>query len=227
MNFKDKVKYKLKQWYQAYILKNPDALLALEWIKNDKKLDYRHRYALSKNAIIFDFGGYKGDWTAKMLEFYPESTIHVFEVIPEYLTLLHKRFSEDTRVKIYNFGLGKGESILRFSVENLASSTFRTDKISDEKIVEAQILDASKFMDQYDFQNVDLCKMNIEGGEFDLLDRWIETGQIKKIKDLQIQFHNYGEWSIQLRDKLREKLKETHYPTYSYAWIFENWRRID
>lgn len=222
-----KVKYKLKQWYQAYILKDTDALLALEWIKNDRKLDYRHRYPLPKNAIIFDFGGYKGDWTARMLKLYPESKVYVFEVIPEYVSILKKRFNSDDRVVIYDFGLGKGESILKFTIEELASSTFRTDKTSNGKLIEAPVHDAVDFIEKNNFQHIDLVKMNIEGGEFDLLQRWIDGGVIHRFKDLQIQFHNYGAWSVEYRNKLRTQLAQTHQLTYDYAWTFENWRRIN
>ncbi|NQV78057.1 MAG: FkbM family methyltransferase [Lutibacter sp.] len=225
MTLINKIKYKLKQWYLAYFLKDADALLALEWIKNDRKFDYRHRYSLPTNAVIFDFGGYKGDWTASMLKLHPHSTVHVFEVVPEYVAILERRFGSDKRVKIYNFGLGKDNSILKFTIEDLASSTFRLDKISNEKIIEASIYDASEFMDKHNFQNINLCKMNIEGGEFDLLSRLVEVGYISRFENIQIQFHNYGEWSIQYRDKLRTQLAKTHNSTYDYAWIFENWRR--
>ena len=66
--------------------------------------------------------------------------------------------------------------------------------------------------------------MNIEGGEYDLLEYLVGTEWIGKIEDIQIQFHNYGPEYVRRKDKIRLELSKTHYLTYDYALIFENWR---
>lgn len=43
---------------------------------------------------------------------------------------------------------------------------------------------AGKYID-----DIGLMKINIEGGEYELLERMIELGIINKVKDIQIQFH--------------------------------------
>jgi hypothetical protein len=66
-------------------------------------------------------------------------------------------------------------------------------------------------------------KINIEGGEYELLPRMIESGIIDKIKLLQIQFHEISEDSLSQMNKIREKLKSTHNQVFAYPFVWECW----
>ena len=90
-----------------------------------------------------------------------------------------------------------------------------------------KIRDVVEFIKEHSISKIDLLKMNIEGGEYELLDRLITTGEIKKCKNIQIQFHNYGEWSILKRDQLKDELRKTHFCTYDFEWTFEGWQLIE
>ena len=219
-----KVRYKLNQWFRGYILHDLDSLIALSWIKNDKQMDYRHRYELSDGAVVFDLGGHLGDWTSVILRSARIDRVYVFEVIPKYVAALHERFKSEKRVTICDFGLGAETRSSRFSVEALASSAFRVNDVSDCVVVEAPIKDVVEFMEEYGIERVDLVKINIEGGEYEFLDRLINASMIGRFNNLQIQFHNLGDWAVEARLRIRGKLSETHYLTYDYRWIFENWR---
>jgi FkbM family methyltransferase len=223
MSIVKKIKYKIIQYWQAYVLKDEAAILALLWLKNDKIFDYRHRYNLDKDSVIFDCGGFKGEFTKKMLNLYPTSQIYVFEVVPSYIEILQKMFTNNSKVKIFPFGLGIKDEKLEFSIDDVASTIFFKGKADSDKTIIGQIQNVNSFFEKHNIQKVDLLKMNIEGGEYDLLDALIQSGNIKKCTDIQIQFHNYGLWSIERRDRIKEKLKETHFLTYDYEWNFENW----
>ena len=73
---------------------------------------------------------------------------------------------------------------------------------------------------------IDLIKINIEGGEFELLERMFEQGLVAKCKNIQIQFHDFFPEAKSLRQDIRERLKETHHLTYDYYFVWENWERI-
>lgn len=67
-------------------------------------------------------------------------------------------------------------------------------------------------------------KINIEGGEYNLVKKLIDSDLIEKIKYLQIQFHNFVENSEQKRQNLRFKLTRTHIEMWNYEFVWESWR---
>ena len=74
-------------------------------------------------------------------------------------------------------------------------------------------------------EEVDLMKINIEGGEYELLEQLIETDMMSKIKDLQIQFHNIASDPEKRMQAIQEALKNSRYLTYQYKFVWENWTR--
>ena len=76
-------------------------------------------------------------------------------------------------------------------------------------------------------QEIAVCKMNIEGGEYQLLDYIIETGTIKNIKNLQVQFHLVKGYDSEKCYKLiAKRLGQTHKITWRYPFVWESWKRI-
>jgi FkbM family methyltransferase len=218
-----KINYKIVQYYEGYILRKPEALLALDFIRNDKKLDFRHRYTFRPGAIIFDCGGFKGDWTAKMLKIYQHLNpkFYIFEIAGPYIDILKNRFENNKNVEVFGFGLGSENQTIEFSISDIATSIFASSV--DHVTESGEIKNVQTFLKEYSITHIDLLKMNIEGGEYDLLDSLISSGFVKKCKNIQIQFHNYGEWSIIRRDNIKAQLAKTHNSTYDYEWTFENW----
>ena len=51
--------------------------------------------------------------------------------------------------------------------------------------------DINYFISKYNLTKIDLIQINIECEEYPLLLNWIETGFLKNVKYLQIQFHNF------------------------------------
>ena len=73
--------------------------------------------------------------------------------------------------------------------------------------------------------SVALMKINIEGGEYDLLDRMIETGLVESIDNLQVQFHNFTVDAKRRMERIQEALQRTHTLNYQYRFVWENWVR--
>ena len=90
--------------------------------------------------------------------------------------------------------------------------------------VEIKIVEAEKFFQQNNIDVIDLIKINIEGGEYGLLDHLIETGRIKKMKNIQVQFHDFVPNAEQLMSDLHLRLAATHETTYAYKFFWENWK---
>jgi hypothetical protein len=71
-----------------------------------------------------------------------------------------------------------------------------------------------------------VLKMNIEGGEYELLSYIIEKGLHKNIRNLQVQFHEVEGLPYQLLyDGLAVELSKTHKLSWRYPFCWENWER--
>jgi hypothetical protein len=72
---------------------------------------------------------------------------------------------------------------------------------------------------------VDLCQMNIEGSEYDLLDYLISSGKILMIKRLMIEFHyERDDVFVSRRHEIQKGLIESGYKcVWNYEWVFEYW----
>jgi hypothetical protein len=68
-------------------------------------------------------------------------------------------------------------------------------------------------------------KVNIEGGEYELLERLIDTDLVRAIGDIQVQFHNFWPEAASRMENVQNGLRRTHTPTYQYRFVWENWRR--
>ena len=79
------------------------------------------------------------------------------------------------------------------------------------------------FIKKRKIKKINLIKINIEGGEYDLLENLIENDFIKNIENIQVQFHKIGKEYKKRMMSIQEKLKETHHLTYKYPLVWENW----
>jgi hypothetical protein len=68
---------------------------------------------------------------------------------------------------------------------------------------------------------------NIEGGEYDLVERLVEKSIIQNIEVFLIQTHNVDEFSKKKMMKMRRQLSKTHFPKFKYDFIWESWIRKD
>ena len=67
--------------------------------------------------------------------------------------------------------------------------------------------------------------MNIEGSEYKLLNEIIDSGYIKNINYLQVQFHSFVNDSKELRRLIRKQLRKTHKCIFNYPFLWESWQK--
>lgn len=68
-----------------------------------------------------------------------------------------------------------------------------------------------------------LCKINIEGGEYELMDHILESGLQSNVHNFQIQFHKVGEFEKRYKDIARN-LSQTHKLSWRHPFVWENWK---
>lgn len=173
---------------------------------------------LNENSIVFDLGGYKGDWTSEISSRYG-SSIYIFEPVPSFHKHITNRFDGLKNIHPCNFGLGSANKKLEFHLSADGTGTF-----GDGGALEfCDIVCADEFMKKNKIEKIDLMKINIEGGEYELLEHFISTGFISKIKKLQIQFHDFVPNAISRRASILNSLNITHNLNWSFYFVWEEW----
>lgn len=190
------------------------------WYKDGGDEYFRYTYPLKKTSIVFDVGGYEGEWAQNIYKKY-QSNVYVFEPVPKYSEIIKKLFSKDKKVRIYEYGLAGRDRLEKINVDSFSSSTFKKGK----KKLSIQMVDIKNFCDENKIKKIDLIKINIEGGEYELLERIIDSGLILRVDYVQVQFHNFVPNAEKRMESIQKKLSKTHSPTYQYWFIWENWKR--
>lgn len=197
------------------------------WLQDNgeaKRLDYN----LNEDSIVIDVGGYKGEWAAKIHNKYG-CYIHIYEPVKSFYEQIVDKFAGNNKIFVYNYGLGGSTREEYISLDEDASSTevMKVQNLFDggahEKIQINNI-----FAELYDLKllEIDLMKINIEGGEYELLEEMIDTGVIERFGNIQIQFHDFVTDAEKKRDAIIERLKETYCCEFCYEFVWESWSKI-
>jgi len=196
----------------------PEECRVKPWFAIDGDKNLRLDYPLSPGSVVYDVGGYEGEWTEAIYARY-KCHIEVFEPVARFAAKLEARFDGNKKIGVHSFGLSGKTRTDFIYLDNASSSTIKTgDKKEQIKLVQAK-----EFIDK-NSGKIELMKINIEGGEYELLEHLINSRLTMNIKNIQVQFHIFVKDSANKRTLLHNKLSKTHNMTYCYPWIWENWR---
>ena len=172
---------------------------------------------LSADDTVFDFGGFKGEWALHAFN-HNGPTVHVFEPHPTFASQIENQFANNPKIITHALALGTADGTLDLSDDGDASSALTTR----ENAVSGRVQKAATFLAKM-ASPVALAKLNIEGGEYDLLPALDQADWLKNIKKLQIQFHLYSEADIAARNAIRRTLSKTHTCDWEYPFVWEQW----
>lgn len=194
----------LLQWHQA----NGDATLRLT-------------YPLTPDSVVYDLGGYKGQWASDIYSKY-RCKVFIFEPMPAFYDNIKNRFKSNSDIKVFPFGLASKTSEALLTIAGDASSLHSGGDLPTEKIYLRNVVD---FFSEHNHSEIDLMKMNIEGAEYDLLPALCDHDFICRVKNLQVQFHDNLPDARTRVANIRAKLSKAHQLTWQYDFVWENWER--
>ncbi len=221
-----KIKKEVKRLFRGKknkFVMSPNDLIQAErvkpWFADNGDQTLRLDYDLNENSVVFDIGGYKGEFAGDIFCKY-NATIYVFEPIASFFKIIQKKFITNPKVKIYQFGLAGKDEELQISMSDNSSSVFL--KTEDSETI--QLKSIVHFIQENTISSVDLIKINIEGGEYELLESLFENNLITVFKNIQVQFHDFLlDDGKERMNKIQENLSKTHQLTYQYEFVWENW----
>ncbi len=143
--------------------------------------------------IIFDVGSFHGDYTSQILKYYPSSNCYLFEPDQENFLFIKNKFINKKNIHVFNsaisdkdnigtlFSYGKGSLQGSLINQNFSHLNIENDIKQTVKLCRLDTLIKELKLDQ-----IDLCKIDIEGNEMNAL---LGAGEaIKKIKIIQFEF---------------------------------------
>jgi FkbM family methyltransferase len=180
---------------------------------------FRYDFDLNNESIVFDLGGYKGQWASDIYSRF-NCYISVFEPVKDYYEKITDRFKFNSKIKTYALALSKENRDDKIAMSDDGSSLFKEN--SQRELI--HFVDVLDFFTKSQVTKIDLMKINIEGGEYDLLDRLIETNLINNISFLHIQFHDFVPDADERMEKIKKNLILTHSLELEYKYVWENWK---
>ena len=180
------------------------------------------------SAVIF--GAYLGDSIAGWLSKRASANIYAYEPVADFFEKLKARFTQHN-VHLFQFGIGERDEVRNFSLLDDATSgdEWRAEKVSDGTQMHSVSVDfRSPAVLQEDWPAaVDVMEINIEGGEYELLQVLAESRLLQRVKQIVVQFHDVGEATEQLVVQARRTLEVTHRQTWCFDMVWEFWERKD
>ena len=185
------------------------------------------QYPLDSASVVFDVGGYLGEWTNELLTARDHGVckhcggrqnpyVFIFEPIGEFADQCTLRFTDYPKVRVIPTTLGNRRRIITMNEDKSATSPF--SPLLNPREVEVQDIDS--FVNARGIKRIEVISINIEGMEYELLNRMVETGIAAMCQNIQVQFHQ-GLHAARQREKIQERLRETHEQAWCYEFVWE------
>lgn len=213
---------KLTKIFKLWVLRDPKVIAIQRWRKHYRHTNILHDFSLDEDSVVFDGGGYRGDYAQIITACYG-SRVYLFEPSKSFYDHCQRRFASDARVSCLNYGLSDKNVQAGLSRAGDGSSVYSSSETEQELI---RLCKFSEVVDALGIQDIDLIKLNIEGGEFPVLKDMISSGSLSKVKLLLIQFHDFYPNAKAEREAIRNELRKTHRELWCEYFLWECWERL-
>ena len=174
--------------------------------------EFRLRYPLDASSLVLDAGAFRGDFIAWCRGRW-DCRVIAFEPTDAFFRDVTRRFEGDKHVRILNYGVGGKTESVPIAIQSDATSVYLDAHRAPGGTETVLIKDVVEVFAELMIERVDLFKINIEGGEYALLPRMLDSGLVPRVRYFQVQYHAIGagpEGPGAARDRIRTQLDKTH-----------------
>ena len=174
---------------------------------------------ISEKSVVVDVGSFKGEFAEKILLKFGSNLILLEPLINEY-NILKKKFFLNEKIKLINKALSNHNK--RAYLLNESINSLITDKNSSN-VIKVDCIDVKDLFDGK--LNIDLIKLNVEGSEYEKIEKLINLKYLTKCKNYLIQFHHKDNKEFYSRKKNIEKnfIDNKFLKIASYEYVWELW----
>jgi FkbM family methyltransferase len=175
----------------------------------------RYIYPLNTDSFVIDLGGYEGEFAVRMHEIYA-CEVSCYEPIKKFYEKCKENAIWYPYIHVINRGAGNSNRMEELHLEDNSTGKFATGAPETIRIQDIKDIIGDKF--------VDLLKLNIEGMEYEVLERIIECNLQRQIGNIQVQFHKIGPSYEEKYKNIYNTLLETHELTYDFPFMWQSFR---
>ena len=183
---------------------------------------------LNKTSVCIDCGANVGVITELFAS--KGAEVHAFEPYKPCYDEIVKKFGNNSKIHIYNQGvLDKNTTMKLYKFEHQdyddlffsqgASMYTTNEEINKNDYVEVEVIDICEFIKNLN-KPIDILKIDIEGAEYDVLDKLIDMELYKNIKHILVEDH--CETIPEIREKaetVKNKIKEKNISNIRLDWV--------
>lgn len=142
--------------------------------------------------VFLDIGAHNGLTLDGVADYPGFDLIHSFEPMPEQFAELRQKYGDDPHIQLHEFGLSNiaGEREMYGQNKRHEASVYHGDKagiIAAKFVTLCQFVDASEWLrDNIPEDATIFAKLNCEGSETDIIQNWIDSGQINRIRHMVV-----------------------------------------
>lgn len=172
---------------------------------------------LGSNSNVVEVGGYRGGWGLEIAKRYSCNVV-IFEPIRQFAGDIRALADGEEKIEINEVALGDTDSTASFFLSGDGSGAFRSGQPVTVTVRRPNERNFPIFA-----ESIAVMLVNIEGGEYSLLDELIENGVIQRIQVLLVQFHRTPPGYRRKRRRIARRLSETHSLSFSFSFVWEKW----
>ena len=169
---------------------------------NGEEWYLRQIAALNGTKCIFDVGANVGDWSLICRRFFPEATIHAFEIAPPVFSELQHRLSHLDNLVLNSMGLSNkdGEIEIYYSAALGYLTTAYEENFDDAFAlpgtrqsppvsIKARVTCGDDYVKEHGIRTIDLLKIDVEGMEESVLRGFQHTFSEHRIRLVQFEYN--------------------------------------
>ena len=186
--------------------------------------ELNNSYDLTDESVVVDVGGYTGDWSRKILARHNPKVLHLFAPVPWFMTWCRFRLIKHPQVVFHQCAIDEKDGERSIRVDRDATSMFyRPHETVSAPTTSIKTISVPTFLAMLP-KTVHLLALNAEGAEFHILEYLIATGEVRRFRDILVQFHSFVPGSKDREEAIHKALRKTHTLTYEWQTVWENWR---
>lgn len=145
------------------------------------------------NRVVILVGAHKGENIQKYKTKYaPVYCLYAIEPVPISYACIEEAYHNDANVVLIKKAAWIEDGTKKMNLyasSSMSNSLYTRKKKIPEKIIDVETFDFSKFLAQFEKEQVRMLRMDIEGAEFAILAKCFEEGTMDRVKELHIEIH--------------------------------------
>ena len=141
-------------------------------------------------SCIFDVGACIGEWSLMAREFFPNTPIHAFEIVPEHCQILMRNLKGRDAFVVNPFGLSdtNGQTTFHYVPDYADLSSLVGVPPGLRSVAKpVQVMTGDRYMDKHGVNHIDFLKIDVEAGESRVLKGFKDALQNGKIDIIQFE----------------------------------------